>query len=558
MIEDNINDDLSEDMKDLKLDPINSSRQSIPSIKNPPNFKISLTPDISTNATNMQSLKTTDSNRQQNMNFLEIEKLIKKANSSTLKKFSSILEKKMKYSTYNDNELNKKNNLNNINKINKTGSEMDCLKMHQTRESTHDNSDKNYIHNDFDESKLLNEKIYEKIIKNNSHIKYRSKNNSKGNKRNEITLKFSLETIHSRGDTNLNYNKFENAFLNINDSKSILNNMTIKNTNNSLLKLLSFLSNEEILNLFCVNEKIRSSITGCLTYKVKEKIIPSFNSTYCSDIIFNDDYNFMILAKLYKKKKRHLKFILSLKPKITKNNKKLINKRIKISFSEIIRNVCNKEMSSKYHQKEKIKVNTSYLFDIIERVNPKYFWVFSENTSFHYDDFKAYYNNIMQFWPGDKALININLLSEVGIMDFDSFNWEKPKIIKKSGKNNFDSINKCEVEQVINDWNKLSSLIYCKTVEKNIKSLFGDYFIIKDIFYDDVGYFFFKIILEANIVGTCTGKDGNLGIKINILPIESNITNEVKKNGLIFDENNELAVNVKDILTFYISQNKDY
>ena len=45
-------------------------------------------------------------------------------------------------------------------------------------------------------------------------------------------------------------------------------------------------------------------------------------------------------------------------------------------------------------------------------------------------------------------------------------------------------------------------------------------------------------------------------MKIHILPINSSITNEIKKNGLIYDENNELAINVGDVITFYISQNK--
>ena len=81
-------------------------------------------------------------------------------------------------------------------------------------------------------------------------------------------------------------------------------------------------------------------------------------------------------------------------------------------------------------------------------------------------------------------------------------------------------------------------------------------FIIKDIYYDDVGYFFFKIILKAYKVGICSGKEGNLGVKIHILPINTNITNEIKKNGLIYDENNELAINVGDVIAFYISQNK--
>ena len=184
--------------------------------------------------------------------------------------------------------------------------------------------------------------------------------------------------------------------------------------------------------------------------------------------------------------------------------------------------------------------------------------IFRKNTSFHFDDNnKAYYNDIMQFWPGDKALININLISEMGIIDFDNFFWIEPKLTDIQNQNETKNINVCEVEQIINEWNKISLLENGEIVKKNIDDLFGKNFIIKEINYEDVGYYFFKIILKAYKIGSCSGREGNLGIKINILPINSNITNEIKKNGLIFDENNELTVNVGDIITFYISQNKN-
>ena len=268
----------------------------------------------------------------------------------------------------------------------------------------------------------------------------------------------------------------------------------------------------------------------------------------------------MILSKLYRKKKLHIRFILTIKPKISKINTNIINKTIKIGFMEYIRKKYNKNKSKskdkeKENDKEKIKVKTSFIFEIVEKLKPKNFWVFRENTTFHYDEnSKAYNNSIIQFWPGDKALININLISEIGILDFDNFVWNEPKMAEISCKN---IINKCEVEEIVNEWNKISLLENGDIVKKNLNDLFGNNFIIKEINYDDVGYYFFKIILKAYKIGMCSGKDGNLGIKINIFPINSSITNEIKKNGLIFDENNELAINVGDIITFYISQNKN-
>ena len=81
-------------------------------------------------------------------------------------------------------------------------------------------------------------------------------------------------------------------------------------------------------------------------------------------------------------------------------------------------------------------------------------------------------------------------------------------------------------------------------------------FKLKIFFFDDVGYYIFKIVLKAIKEGLTYGKDNNIGILIKIFKEGEAIENEVKKNGLIFDEKNELSVNIGDYITFYISQNK--
>ena len=502
-------------------------------------------------------------NKNKNINHLEIESLLKYTNNSTLKKYNKKLDQKIKYLKFMNNQKylqnNNHNNNDNFNNQNYV-TENDKSKTNPG-ESTFDNSEyRNYIHRDFPNSnqnlkkRKSDEVLITKIIPNNIYYKHRSKNMCfKLEKKNDKTVKNSLETIHSKGDINLNYKKFQNSFLIINDSISISTNTKIKNTNNSFFKFISFLNNSEILKLFSVNREIRSCLIGCLVYKVKEKILPDFNIKYCNDILFNKDYNFMISTKLYKKKQLHIRFILSIKPKITKINTNIINKRIKIGFLEYIQDKFNK---NKDNIKDKIQVNTLYIFEVIEKLIPKNFWIFRENTTFHFDENnKAYYNDILQFWPGDRALININLISEMGIIEFDNFCWIEPKLIEL--KHNNEKNNICEVEQIICEWNKIIQLENCDIVKKNINDLFGQNFIIQEINYEDVGYYFFKIMLKAFKIGSCSGREGNIGIKINILPINSNITNEIKKNGLIFGENNELTINVGDVITFYISQNKN-
>ena len=496
-----------------------------------------------------------------NHNFIDIENILKNANKIALKKYSTNLDKKINYIKYKNiqklEEDNQQKNNNNfiINKTKKILTE-------NTGASTTQNQ------------KVNKTKMYEEIIKknmpksNNVYHKYTNRNMSfqlkKDYKANEETIKSPLESIRSRessktiskvklGSNNLDYQKFKNVFLIINDSISISTNTMVKNTNNNFMKFLSFLNNTEILHLFSLNREMRSSIIGCLAYKVKEKILPDFNRYYCKNSLFNDDYNFMISSKIYKKTKVIIRIILSIKPRIIKNNKKIVNKRFKIGFYEQVKEKINNNNNNQI-QPKKEKIYTTYMFEVIDKSFQKNFWIFKENTSFHYDENnKAYYNDIMQFRPGDYTLINISLISELGIIDFDNITWFKAKMgeIKKEINSH-----KCEVENMVNEWNKIANLDKGEIVQKNLNELFSDNFLIKEIYYDDVGYFFFKIILKAYKVGICSGKEGNLGIKIHVLPINSSITNEIKKNGLVFDENNELAINVGDMIIFYISQNK--
>ena len=524
---------------------------------------LSLNMDIPANIKKNNEILSQD--KRNNQNFEDIENILKQANKVALKKYSTNLDKKINYLKY--------KNIQKLEEGNPPNNKTKKLLTENTGASTTQNQ-------------LANKtKIYEEIIKknmpknNNVYYKYTNRNMSfqlKNNfKANEETIKSPFESIRSKENIKilpynkkskslLDYQKFKNVFLIINDSLSISTNTMMKNTNNNFLKFLSFLNNNEILNLFSLNRELRSSIIGCLAYKVKEKILPDFTRYYCNNSIFNNDYNFMISSKIYKKNKLIIRFILSIRPRITKTNKKIVNKRFKIGFYEYVKNnkYINNNKSNNNNinnnnnqiQIKKEKIYTTYLFEILDNLSPKNFWVFKENTSFHYDENnKAYYNDIMQFRPGDNALINISLVSEISIIDFDNIFWTKPKMgeIKKDINKH-----KCEVENMISEWNKIVLLDKGEIVRKNLNELFSNNFIIKEIYYDDVGYFFFKIILKAYKIGICKGKNGNLGIKMHVLPINSCITNEIKKNGLIYDENNELAINVGDTIIFYISQNK--
>ena len=357
-----------------------------------------------------------------------------------------------------------------------------------------------------------------------------------------MTFTFDKDT---KNQIIINYNLFNNTFYK--------NKYHEKN----LYVLLSLLNNNDLYKLFNVNRIPRNEIIEMMKNKIKANIIPKFIKKYCNnDLFIKGSSNFAIIRKLYKKnKKAYLRLILSIKAKICEYNNNIINKKYQILY-QILNPV--------YLQRSTF---TSYTFEIIPKPIQKKFWIYKEYTSYHYDDFdKAYYNDLLQFWPGDEIHISIGLMNELGILDFQNFHWLNPKVVPKLDKAKISNIlvdsyltnseNTCEVEAIINTWIGIEQLENNSNVISTLNQLFGNNFDIKEVYYEDVGYYFFKIILEAKKEGECGGINNNLGINIKIYEKDKHICNEIKKNGLIYDEKNELSIHINDIIIFYISQNK--
>ena len=396
--------------------------------------------------------------------------------------------------------------------------------------------------NDNDINTSSNNKNYKDsllfTLKGGSHSNKNGRNNDNiGN-----NISFGASIIFN---LKFNYDKFMDTFFNS------------KENNKYLFILLSFLNSNDLFKFFSINKSIRNGIIDFLKNETKKKIIPKFYKKYCNNILFNNNNcDFRIIRKQYKKnKKAFIRIILSIKANISKNNLEIINKKHQILFQTLKPKNLDKSTF------------TSYSFEIIPKFIPKRFWIYKEYTSFHYDDHdKAYYNDLIQFWPGDQILISIGLISEIGIIDFNNFHWLNPRIVPKIKMDNISKLpsesyltnseNTCEVEELVNGWLGIEQLDNYKSVMKTLDDLFGNYFSINEIYFEDVGYYFFKVILQAKNEGECNGINNNLGINIKIYPKDKPITNEIKKNGLIYDENNELTVNIDDIITFYISQNK--
>lgn len=184
----------------------------------------------------------------------------------------------------------------------------------------------------------------------------------------------------------------------------------------------------------------------------------------------------------------------------------------------------------------------------------------------------------MQFCINDFIETNTNIFTEKGLIDISKFKWLNLSFDKIPNFNfleftdehnklreviDFDLSRFCELEIMKNKWTILANMSNHENILKRIKSLFEPCFIVQKVLYDDVGYYLFKIFLIAAIPGIILkftlGKISSgdeLGIQIEVLDTEKKISNEVKKNCLIYDRKNSLQTRIGDILVFYISKNK--
>lgn len=231
-----------------------------------------------------------------------------------------------------------------------------------------------------------------------------------------------------------------------------------------------------------------------------------------------------------------------------------------------------------------------FTFDV-KKFDPLIFWIMKENfNSSNNLTSKAYFQHITQFNINDIFEINISIFNQKGFIQLfynklnksiSSFKWKSLIINNLSSLNELyniisnnnvigsklyreqidnNTMKFCEAEFLINSWKKVSSL-NIKTY-KSLGDMFYPYFIIKEMFYDNIGYLIYKIILLACKEGIL--KDGDKimsnsnslnSIGINLIVKNKNISraNEVKKNNLLHDITNKVECKVGDIIIYYFN-----
>ena len=319
---------------------------------------------------------------------------------------------------------------------------------------------------------------------------------------------------------------------------------------NPYLKILSFLSFKDAFQLFQTNKNIRDLFLDALKLELNTSITNKFKKI--TKNLF-DNYSFFIgLDKNFISKE--LKIYLILKSKII--SKSLINKSLNIQYFAHF--PCDDNQF----------VQNTFVLDI--KQPPIYYWAMKESTNFNQDELnKAYFMNVMQYAIGDYIEFTLNIMTQKGLMDIRKLVWNKITVFKTPNEDfmyysnenilkreivDFDVSRYCEMELCKGKWNDIILLDECDIYIGELIKKFKKNFNILKILFDNVGYYIFKFYLEGAIPGVI-GPDDEIGMKLKVLNLNENKSNETKKNNLVFDRKNEIQMHIGDVMVFYISKN---
>ena len=160
---------------------------------------------------------------------------------------------------------------------------------------------------------------------------------------------------------------------------------------------------------------------------------------------------------------------------------------------------------------------------------------------------------ILPFKFNDKGIFNFEIFSNQNLFINPRSLRLKLNIIDIFSNSKLNELRINEYETICKYW-KINGGLNEKTIERYkeiIKEWFDKLFLVKDIFYADIGLLVFKFNLVANHCGIL--RNPNLKIKLIIKEKDEYVENEIKKNNLLFERNNALEIRKGENLIFYIS-----
>lgn len=338
--------------------------------------------------------------------------------------------------------------------------------------------------------------------------------------------------------------------------------------NRTMVKIYSFLTSYEINSIYHSCKLAHDNIKNYLKTNIYKYILVPFTE------IYNNQFKIENSNILFKFEKNNFNVILIIKGKIILNSS-YENNTIELSncFSFLNHQQVGSNNNSKIFR-------NIYRFDYKHKTYSKQlWWVLKEKTYFNYDEVnRAYAMPIIPFKYGDTFEISISLISYCGMINFGDFKWKKIRNFKMTNVDylnynnlaikkekdkqlcDFDLSRFCEMELIKTKW--INYVKFPNIGNSNeIKNEIGNFcnklmgfFTIENIEFDDVGFYIFKIYTKAVYMGTINEND--IGIGVDIKGNKEPCYNEIRKNGLIYDNGKGIEIRLGDKIVFYLTMNK--
>ncbi len=333
----------------------------------------------------------------------------------------------------------------------------------------------------------------------------------------------------------LDYYDIINLFRTKNKKMIILINKTLAHAYYIPIKnyLLKYNDNLELLKCTIVKSQIKDSLNINLIINIRFLNCILSNNNKKQKIMQPLSFQFMYLYNYY--------------PKI-KPRKELITKE---EYEKILKT-------------KKSKIYDSYTFDLYPEnyfinnpVHNSQIFITKELPIKEKDNNNiAYVQPILPFLVNDKGIINLELYStDNGFVDPKSIKIKIKSYILKNYINilhekKITNMRISEYEQVCAYWKNINLHELNIQVKAYVNLLFGPYFEIINITFENIGVYIFKASLKAVKIGEINKKK-KIGVNIKIKEKHEYVENEIRKNNLLFEKRDVLELRVGDELLYY-------
>ena len=436
------------------------------------------------------------------------------------------------------------------------------------------NNDTNSINNNINNKlNFFNSNLLLKL-KNVPYIRKKAKNYKKikaekNHNKNSMSQSLSLKNFSIHSEKSIKKGKFIQKRLK-NKEKifdiSLFNKIRKKD---GILFILRFLDYYDIINIFETKNRkmlliINKAIVNTYYTKIKKELV-QYNSLF-------EPINFSIVRSKIKEALK-IDLIANIRLIMTQEkNNKLEPLYIKLAYEyNFFKKVkFDKELITKEEYEFQSKVKNENICDY-------YSFDFYPKNLFHNDkngeNNKIYIskelpilgkdcNNIatvqpvLPFSEEDEGIINLEIYNaEKGFVNFEEIKigikmYNLKNYLKHLAKKEINNIRISEYEELCTYWKNINLYEYKDLILKMIKTYFGTFFEIKQIYYDNIGIYIFKAQLKAIKSGFIKNKK-SVGINIKIVEKKNVIKNEIRKNNLLFEKRDVVEIRNGDEVVYY-------